>query len=191
MAYGRRYRKRYYRRRRTLSNYNIAVKTSAKAQARQIYAMKRRINYIQRLTKPEIRVKQFEQNAEIGLTGTGGTGIVNWATPTGTNPVIDAFRTTLSGGSDGSATTSTLGDFVRNNSFTLYGTAQFDDTVLSATTVPIVFRVVILQYGRSRSDAIVPADVFNEVSSPLGASGNASNAVFGPLQNGVSGRTLK
>ena len=54
MAYFRKRNYRYRVAKKPLSNYNIATKTGRKSQAKQIYYLKKRINKIQRLTKPEI-----------------------------------------------------------------------------------------------------------------------------------------
>lgn len=54
------YKKRYYRKRynkkRTLSTKNIYANRSAKSQAYQIAALKRRVNYVSRQCKPEIKI---------------------------------------------------------------------------------------------------------------------------------------
>ena len=46
MVYGRRYRKRYSKRNRTLSKVNIAANRNARAQSKQIAALNRKVNYI-------------------------------------------------------------------------------------------------------------------------------------------------
>lgn len=56
MAYGRYLRRRSSRRnRRRLSNRNVFAKTSAKSQARQIAALRNRINSVYRRTRPEVK----------------------------------------------------------------------------------------------------------------------------------------
>lgn len=55
-GYGKRFRRRYNRyHRRTLSNRNIFSKTRAKAQARQIAALRNRVNKVYNICKPEIK----------------------------------------------------------------------------------------------------------------------------------------
>ena len=57
MVYGRRYRKRYSKHYRTLSKVNIAANRNARAQSKQIAALNRKVNYIARSNKSEIRTK--------------------------------------------------------------------------------------------------------------------------------------
>lgn len=54
--YNRRYSRRYSRRK-SLSKSRIFSKTGARSQARQIYALKRRVTTLARATRPEIKVK--------------------------------------------------------------------------------------------------------------------------------------
>lgn len=57
MAYGRKtYRRRNYRRKQ-LSTRTIFSKTSAKSQAKQIYALRKRVNALARINAPELKVK--------------------------------------------------------------------------------------------------------------------------------------
>ena len=55
-SYRYRNRRRYYRKRSVLSTRNIYANRSAKTQAYQIAALKRRINYVSRQCKPEVKV---------------------------------------------------------------------------------------------------------------------------------------
>lgn len=55
MAFPRR--RRYSRRRKTLSKANVYSKTGARSQARQIYALKRRVSTLSRITRPELKIK--------------------------------------------------------------------------------------------------------------------------------------
>lgn len=52
-----RYRKRYSKSRRVLSKVNIAANRNAKQQSKQIAALSRKLNYITKQNKPEIRIK--------------------------------------------------------------------------------------------------------------------------------------
>ncbi|AYP28809.1 MAG: capsid protein [Tirithivirus golfim] len=61
MAYGRRHRRRYYRRgSRTLSNRYIYGKKGASAQAKQIASLRNRVNALARASQPEIRIEYNE-----------------------------------------------------------------------------------------------------------------------------------
>lgn len=58
MAYGRRsrrYRRRYNRNRRALSTTRVLTQTGARAQSKQILALRRRVNTISRMNRPEIK----------------------------------------------------------------------------------------------------------------------------------------
>lgn len=57
MAYGRRTFRRRVRRGRQLSTRRIFSKTSAKSQAKQIYALRKRVSALARTTRPELKVK--------------------------------------------------------------------------------------------------------------------------------------
>lgn len=52
-----RYRKRYSKSRRVLSKVNIAANRSARAQSKQIATLSRKLNYIAKQNRPEIRIK--------------------------------------------------------------------------------------------------------------------------------------
>lgn len=56
-AYGYRRSKRYSKSKRVLSKVNVAANRSARAQSKQIAALTRRVNYIAKVNKPEVRIK--------------------------------------------------------------------------------------------------------------------------------------
>lgn len=179
--YGRRYTTRR-RARRTLSNYRIATRTSAKAQSRQIYALKKRVNKIQRLTKPEIVTIQRNSSAIDLLSGQGP---VNWIT-TGTTliGVIQPNLGSIVSNTAGSITSNVPNNFARLNSLRIYGNMQY--TSITNTSVPVNLRIVVVQQKASRQSALTFNDVFTS-----GTSGNDNfSAVFGPLQIGLA-RTCK
>ena len=191
MAYGR---KRYYRRRyakKPLSNYNIATRTGAKSQSKQIYYLKKRINRIQRLTKPEIRI--IQRNADkINLLS--GQGNVTWTfsvTPNGTNtriifpPLGSIEANTYGGSTEGEALSApSPNNFARLNGLKIYGNMQY--TALSETSAPVNVRLVIVQSKTTRYEGVTAADVF---TSGISGEDNFA-AVFGPLQIGLA-RTCK
>ena len=191
MAYGRFRRRRYSRKRKTLSNYNIATKTSAKAQSRQIYAIKRRINYIQRLTKPEINISQRLAVAN----STSSTPVLSFsASARGISPVYWSLPGVFTPSSyvdvrtSGNSTVQgqdAINRFFRINSFSMFGNLQY--TSPSTSVKPFTLRVVIVQSRATRSDIIEAQDVFSNVVS---SDTSRSVAVFGPLQTGLS-RTAK
>lgn len=186
MAY---YRRRYTRRvsrrrgRRTLSSYHIATRTSARSQAKQIYALNRRVSRIQRLTKPEIVTIQRSASEITDLNRlnnniqwiTEGNSTSNFAiVPLG--PVSDT--------NSGSGTAPVVNNFARLQSFTLYGNFQYSELVTAPT--PQTLRIVIVQTKATRGSTLTSSDIFT--GGEPGA--NPFNATFGPLQTGVS-RTCK
>lgn len=185
VSYSRRFRRVSRRKgRRTLSNYHIATRTSARSQAKQIYALKRRVNRIQRLTKPEIVTIQRSASplSISSISGqiqwiTGGSSVDLWAQPN-LGPIVDSVS--------GSGETSVPNNFARLQSFSLYGNLQY--TGITTTSVPETWRIVICQLlqTRSQNTGLSASDIFT--SGEPGA--NAFNATFGPLQTGVS-RTVK
>lgn len=184
MAYKKRsYRKTY--RKRKLSNYNIATKTSAKAQSKQIYALKKRINYIQRLTKPEIVIQQREatpRNITAAIDERMTFPQLIGETTTSNPEIYPVALNTVS------STASTTGEkpnqFARAHSITFYGNWQY--STIGATNTPLTMRVVIAQTKLTRGARLDTDDIFT--------SGNTASsrfaAVYGPLQNGLS-RTCK
>lgn len=182
----RRYARRRTARRKTLSNYKIATRTSARSQAKQIYALKKRINYIQRRTKPEIMIARktaspitVETSSVIGapvnfLLGTSGSYLPYFSIPLG---VADSDYNNLASGS-------TTNRFARQLSYTLFGDISY--TGIVPNVEPCTVRVVILQSKSTRANFITYGDVFSPAPSSL----VASTAVYGPLQTGLA-RTAK
>lgn len=188
MVYRRRLTRRRYNRRggRTLSSYHIATRTSARAQARQIYSLNRRITAIQRRTKPEIRVSQpsAQLYAPTGTSTDGyGWGSIYYISP-------NAMQ--------GTGGISTDGYMCRLLSGTVYFNANYSS--MTTTVQPITYRVTIIQTKAGLSqNQIQFQDVYNNDSnnsaslpdwSPsAGVSVNSTisqNLVFGPLQNNIT-----
>lgn len=186
------YAKRRYRRRgtrrtsRKLSNYNIATRTSARAQASQIYSLKRRINVIQRLTRPQVITLVWNtQNSttytdkSINISG-NARGIIPWgyttsaATLNAIYPPTDT-KSSVSVNATGHIT------FARLHSYTLQG-----NLTLVSGSYPETVRIVIVQLKTSRDSTVAVDDVFQESNS--GA--NLQVATYGPLQTGLA-RTVK
>lgn len=63
MAFRKRYTKRVYKGSRTLKKRNIFKNTSSKSQAKQIYKLNKKVNYIQKTTAPEIQ--QLQDNLRV------------------------------------------------------------------------------------------------------------------------------
>lgn len=175
MAYRRYYRRRRTSRRRTLSNYRIATRTGARAQAKQIYALKKRINYIQKRTKPEILITRRTATPIISdgsiTTVIGNVQFAYGSGATGSfQPQLPLPTTELNGGSG----VLSPDRFARLHSFKLTGSINYADTPTVSVT-PYVLRMVILQNRQTRSALVTPADVFLD-----------TNPVFNSLQTGLS-----
>ena len=179
MAYRRRYVRRRAARRKTLSNYRIATRTSSKAQSRQIYALKRRIDVIQRRTKPEIMIHRRIGNAILNFT-TSASGLFEWSSPPGSVQFAPPLGTQTSDLNTASSVTPS-NNFARLLSYTLYGNFYYTD-LPNDQNGPVRLRVVICQLRATRGEVLGPSDVFSN--------GNAGSAVYGPLQTGLA-RTLK
>lgn len=182
MAY---FRKRYYRRRyakKPLSNYNIATRTGAKSQAKQIFYLKKRINKIQRLTKPEIITIQ-RNSSKIDLVSSQGT--INWvSSDSATTGIIQPNLGPIVNNVIGDTTSAVPNNFARLNSLRILGNMQF--TGITSSSPPVNLRLVIVQIRSSRQTTLSASDIFTSGSS---GSDNFS-AVFGPLQTGLA-RTCK
>lgn len=182
MAY---FRKRYNRRRyykKPLSNYNIATRTSAKSQSKQIFYLKKRVNRIQRLTKPEIVTIQ-RNSSKINLVS--GQGVANWVSSTDTTSAFIAPNLgPLNSNVIGETNSPVPNNFARLHNLKVYGNMQY--TGVSSSSVPVNLRIVIVQLRTSRASGLTSADIFTS-----GSSGNDNfSAVFGPLQTGLA-RTCK
>lgn len=184
MAYRRYNNRKRTHKRKTLSNYNIATKTSAKAQARQIYSLKKRMNWAIKRITPEIQIQQRNSSADIIPVSSGGSRISWEYSGEATDPMSYIIPTFYP---DDSTTIGTAPNdrFKRLRSFKLFGNWQYTGD-LSSTPTPITMRIVIVQTRTTRNQAISPEDIFTSGSSGP----SAFNAVYGPLQNGVA-RTCK
>lgn len=165
MVYNRRYgRYRRYKKYRTLGSYNIATRTSAKSQARQIYALNRKINFIQRQTRPEVMT--YNQNFS-GTNPSTATGVYTYT-------------------ANNQQPTNLVGDFARLLSSTWYITANYN--TMTESVQPVTFRIVVVQSKATRSQEIQRADIFqsNAAANTI-TTEQAKNDVFGPLATGLSG----
>lgn len=179
MAYRKRNPYRRTRKRKTLSNYNIATKTSAKAQSRQIYSLKKRMNWAIKRITPEIQIQQRNLNAAVVPTSSV-FWTLGWQSTTGGTfdyyiaPTFNNSASTTSG-------TSTADRFKRLRSIRLFGNWQYTGD-LTTTPTPITMRMIIVQTRTTRSNNITTDDIFTSGAS----ASNYMNAVYGPLQNGLA-----
>ena len=184
MAYFRKRYNRYRRGKKYLSNYNIATKTGAKSQAKQIYYLKKRVNRIQRLTKPEIVTIQ-RNSSKINLLSS--QGVVEWIGGLPINEMTYKYIEPNLGPSStnviGTDQSPVPNNFARLLNFKLYGNMQY--TGVTSSSVPVNLRVVIVQ-TRSARDQLNQNDIFTSNSTQI----DNFSAVFGPLQTGLA-RTCK
>lgn len=169
MAYRSRYTRRRTgaRRRRTLSSYRIATRTSARSQARQIYALNRKINMIQRRTKPEIMTWT---QALAGTPVWSNTGALSWVANIGPEQNTE---------------NEIQGHFARLLSLNLYAAINY--TTLTETSQPVIFRCVVVQTMATRQSAPTIGDVIEGVDTQTSISSRlARQGIFGPLAQGLA-----
>ena len=171
----------YKRKRSTLSNYKIATKTSAKAQSKQIYALKRRVNRIYRMNKPEVRIQQRLGSGVALSSNTAGVFQFDSTSGLGATSAIIPYLGSSYSADTGSAP---INNFARMRSFNLYGHLEY--STLATTSQPVTVRIVIVQTKTTRAEDLTVDDIFasgTDVSSGF-------QKVYGPLQLGLS-RTCK
>lgn len=125
--------RRNYRNRRTLSGYNIASRTSARNQSKQIYSLSRKVNYLTRLNRPEIKVEEGESTYSFNT---------NFTVPYGFffNPQFDAID----------------GNFIRTRSLRLGGSLRYSDnydeiTINQGYIRSVSVRILIYQLRQATS----------------------------------------
>lgn len=175
MAYGKKkgY-KRPYRKSKKLSNYNIATKTSARAQSKQIYALKKRVNQIYRLTRPETQI-QVRQAQSISQTASA-INVAQFLTTSSNYDKSIVPSVFLASTTDAMTGSAPVNNWVRSHSFSLYGNWQY--STVDPANSPLTLRLVIVQQKKTRGDAITADDIFQSTS--------AFTRTFGPLQDGIT-----
>lgn len=176
MPYNKRRYSRSSRRRsaRTLSNYSIATRTGARAQSRQIYALKRKIRRIEYRTRPETQVYNIPPAIWTpGIQSDQGYSFVS------INPVVPQDIEGL---------------FARLESATLYFNANY--VTMTDTVQPINYRVTVFQLTSATNATPALGQLYNDLdngdtSTQYNWNGGipstfARNAIFGPLQDGVT-----
>lgn len=155
-----------------LSRYNTYKNRSSAAQASQIYHLAKRINRIQKLNKPEIKLTHVNFNDALNFTDSLSQNIYSL----------------LRNGND--ALSSVIdGKFARLNSLTFTMSFRYDDSsyvVTSDTTQrlpqPIYLRLLFIQTKASRQSSVDAGELFDTTS--------AFTRTRGPLADG-SARIVK
>lgn len=167
---------------RILSKGRIFSRKSKRAQASQIWALKKTLSSYIRRTRPETIIQNFQSSttiAPVGETSGGSIGSITWLYPdgtTGTSINPPNFQ----------------GDFCRLYNLLVEGVFRFTDTLTGGQ--PIALRLLVVQTTRSRAQGVATEDLFrrsNQTTQTSSSYGNAL-AVHGPLQTGASsiGRIL-
>ena len=179
MVYYRRYRRstrRGHSRRKTLSSYSIATRTSAKSQSRQIYALRRRIARIQRLTKPEIKIAPLVNGVLKVSAGTVPSGYMRTRVylPVNLSNVVASATN-----NPGTGVSVLSGRFARLQSITLKGHFSYTaDAIIPGTGDNFppeyadlqrsisIMRIVIVQLKATRSNGLpAPSDIWSYTTS--------------------------
>lgn len=156
----------------TFSKFSTYKNRTSKAQAYQIYRLNKKINYIQKRTKPEVSITPI-------LTRTNNSGAIN---------VLSYNSATLTNllpeGSDASTTHSIInGRFARLQSLTIKGLFTYalagDSPYADIQRMPCILRVVLVQTRTTRAQALEQSDIFNP-----NLTGYA--AMRGPLATGLA-----
>lgn len=171
MAYVRRrstYRRKARRGNRTLSTRRIFSNKGAKAQAKQIYALRRSVNRVARMCKPEIKaIRTGIVNDVIGLNNIyPGVTISNYKIYSGPTPDL------------GSSDSGRDGNIVRLLPFKINFASQYKKIINSVST-PIAtqllntsggVRMIVLQSKSALINAPTPAEVLQDTPTALGDS---------------------
>ena len=173
MVYGyrsyRRTGKRYARSQNSrFSRYNTYRYRSSKAQASQIYALNRKVQKIQRLTRPETLIR----HGTLTDISTGGGYVFDLT------PLIPRTEDSSTGVTTGDFE----GNFARLNSLTYYGNAVLSSP--SASSEPRQFRVVIVQTKATRPSDLEANDILRTETN------DGAIIINGPLSDGA-GRVAK
>lgn len=188
------YKKRYYKRRnKTLKKGNIFKKTGAKSQAKQIYALKKKINYYSKLNRPEVHTH----------TGEVFNWLINMPLASSERHGFTSFYEGIFVRNDNNPNGVEMkGDLMRIQNITLYGQFSLGSNIapyvedeanrlnynaFNNTTAYIKIIIARLPYGGGRCPLRITQD------GPLiGQSGSYTDMtpINGPLMTGI-GRQMK
>ena len=130
------YKRRYARKRSTLTTRNIYANRSARSQAYQIAALKRRINYVSRQCKPEVKVLTSDVITDL-FTSTTSYGKVKVLPP-----------------AKGTSENQRIGNSwnVKNGSFKILFDKNINTSSQTSQDNGLSYRVIIVQSGVSFSE---------------------------------------
>lgn len=164
------------------SKYNTYRNRSSVAQASQIYRLNKKINYIQKLNKPEIKIAPLVQNtfttpASANATRPNGYVLTN---------LVNEDTTTVPTGY-----VKVNGRFARMQSMKITGTFTYTKNLtsnLDMQRMPCYLRIVIVQLRAARTDEIRTDDVWT-LTTEAGGAGTALseyNKLRAPLAVGLA-----
>lgn len=148
----------YYKYRSKLSKSNIFGKKSAKSQAKQIYALNKKVNKIERSTRPETRIYTGKvYNKILTTTGAyGGYGLKEW------HGYTFLYNTSLFGDSaEGYADYVMEGNNIRMHDITLYGyfgnknhVAQIGSTLYESIPMTGYLKIIVVRLSRGEQQGL-------------------------------------
>lgn len=170
MAYGRRHRRRYYRRgSRTLSNRYIYSSKSARSQANQIAVLRNRVNRIARENRPEIKVTYGEYGNVFNNSSTSATA---WGT------FVYVPKNKIDGNT------------IKYKTFRLCGNFEYSDTFANNVAIDhqrtCTMRIIVYQLRAASSQTPAADDILDITTSGIGYELNA----YKPFKSGA-GRAAK
>lgn len=162
------YKRRYARRRSTLSTRNIYSNRSARSQAYQIAALKRRINYVSRQCKPEVKV----------LTSDVISETLNSATTYGKIKILPPSQGTGESERVGNAWN------VKNGSFKILFNKNIAVSSQTIQDNSLSYRVIIVQtVSPTNSENAVP-----DISDLLVATTDNNQCLVSPFKDGITAK---
>lgn len=185
MAYGRRstYRRKGRRGNRSLSTRNIFNRKGAKAQAKQIYALRKSVNRVARMCKPEVKTIASDMN--VGLLGHPG----NYPN----NTVALSQRFAMPYPPIGAAEGNRIGDLISALPLKIYFSSQYKKIINSVTTPSISklmttsggVRMIVVQSKSALNTAPGVGDLLEHTSQSQGETVGMLNS---PFISGITAR---
>lgn len=168
---------------RILSKGRIFGRKSKRAQASQIWALKKKLSTYIKRTRPETVIQNLQTSRLLDVENSTGGGIGSFVFTYPNATTIGAIQP---------PSDSFTGDFCRLYNILIEGVFRYVDTAIDAP--PITLRLIAIQTTRSRAQDISTEDVFRRSNQASETANDVSSAiaVYGPLQTGVSslGRIL-
>lgn len=180
------YRRRYYRKRRVLSKGNIFGRKSAKSQAKQIYAINKKINKIEKRTRPETLV-YLHNNLSCYRTEFSASNTNARVGFTTQNPLISYLHSISPADLEYFHIS---GRMIRISDIKLYFNLRRST---HSKPFDVLGRITIIKLNKISSNRDVswihttPVESDSPYSSStISRIGNISNIVYGPLSNNVT-----